>query len=44
MGASVPDEVPDGDLDKYVAELILKEAKEKEKRYGQFGLEAYRKG
>lgn len=42
MGASVSTAVPDGDLDQHVAQLILKEAREKEARYkGKDGIRAY---
>ena len=33
MGAAVPATVDDGDLDRHVAELIMKEAKEKASKY-----------
>lgn len=41
MGASVPASVPDEDLDRHVAELILKEAKQKAESYTKLGVEAY---
>ena len=41
MGASVPSSVSDDDLDRHVAELILKEAKQKLERYGTDGIRAY---
>lgn len=42
MGASVEPGVKDEDLDRYVAELILKEAKQAEERYkGKEGIKAY---
>ena len=41
MGSSVSDGVPDEDLDRHVAELILKEAKQKAERYGSEGYKAY---
>lgn len=42
MGASVPTVVPDDDLDQHVAQLILKEARQKEARYkGRDGIRAY---
>ena len=41
MGSSVSDTVPDDDLDRHVAELILKEAKQKAERYGSEGYKAY---
>jgi hypothetical protein len=42
MGASVSATVKDEDLDRYVAELILKEAKQAEEMYkGKDGIRAY---
>ena len=42
MGVSVSATVKDEDLDRYVAELILKEAKQSEERYkGKEGIGAY---
>ncbi|KAK7063934.1 hypothetical protein R3P38DRAFT_2593844 [Favolaschia claudopus] len=41
MGSSVPPQVTDDELDKAVAELILKEAKKKAERFGQDGIRAY---
>lgn len=41
MGTSVSNTVTDEDLDRHVAELILKEAKQKAERYGQDGIRAY---
>ncbi|CAK5264436.1 unnamed protein product [Mycena citricolor] len=41
MGNSVPQQVTDDDLDRHVAELILKEAKKKAERFGQDGIKAY---
>ena len=41
MGSSIPDTVPDDELDRQVAELILKEAKQKAERYLQDGVQAY---
>ena len=41
MGSSIPDTVPDDELDRQVAELILKEAKQKAERYLQDGVRAY---
>jgi hypothetical protein len=41
MGASVSSTVTDEDLDRHVAELILKEAKKKAEQYGQQGVSAY---
>jgi hypothetical protein len=34
--------VSDQDIDKYVADLILKEAEEKRKKYTQVGVQAYK--
>ncbi|TDL19425.1 hypothetical protein BD410DRAFT_900273 [Rickenella mellea] len=41
MGTSVTSKVTDEDLDKHVAELILKEAKQKAERYLKDGVHAY---
>ena len=41
MGTSVSSTVTDEDLDRHVAELILKEAKKKAEQYGQQGISAY---
>lgn len=41
MGASLLPTVTDEDLDRHVAELILKEAKKKAEKYGQHGIRAY---
>lgn len=41
MGSSVSGTVADDDLDKHVAELILKEAKQKAEKYAQQGIRAY---
>jgi len=41
MGSSVPSTVTDDDLDRHVAELIVREAKKKAERYGQQGIRAY---
>ena len=41
MGSSVSSTVQDDDLDRHVAELILKEAKQKAERYGKDGIRAY---
>ncbi|PPQ86960.1 hypothetical protein CVT25_009782 [Psilocybe cyanescens] len=41
MGTSVPATVTDDDLDRHVAELIVREAKKKAERYGQQGIRAY---
>ena len=44
MGASVPSSVTDDDLDRHVAELILKEAKRKAERYDKDGIRAFLQG
>lgn len=42
MGAAVSPSVKDEDLDRYVADMILKEAKQSEERYkGKDGIKAY---
>ena len=41
MGASVPSTVQDDDLDRHVADLILKEAKRKAENYAKNGFKAY---
>ena len=41
MGSSVSPTVTDEDLDRHVAELILKEAKKKAERYQETGIRAY---
>lgn len=41
MGSSLAPTVTDEDLDRHVAELILKEAKQKAEKYGQDGIRAY---
>ena len=41
MGTSLAPTVTDEDLDRHVAELILKEAKQKAEKYGQDGIRAY---
>ena len=41
MGSSVTPNVQDDDLDRHVADLILKEAKQKAERYRQDGIRAY---
>lgn len=41
MGTAVSSTVTDEDLDRHVADLILKEAKQKAERYGQDGIRAY---
>ncbi|KZT73362.1 hypothetical protein DAEQUDRAFT_748928 [Daedalea quercina L-15889] len=41
MGTSLAPTVTDEDLDRHVAELILKEAKQKAEKYGQDGIKAY---
>jgi hypothetical protein len=38
---SISNMVTDDDLDRHVAELIVKEAKKKAERYGQQGIRAY---
>jgi hypothetical protein len=43
MGSSVSNNVADEDLDRHVAELILKEAKQKGERYNTDGIRAYLK-
>jgi hypothetical protein len=40
MGTTLAPTVTDEDLDRHVAELILKEAKKKAERYGQQGIRA----
>ena len=42
MGTSVPDEVPDEDLDRYIADVILEEARRKDAQYQEVGVSAYR--
>lgn len=42
MGTSVPDEVPDDDLDRYIADVILEEARRKDAQYREVGVSAYR--
>ena len=45
MGSSVSDNVDDADLDRHVAELIMKEAKEKATKYNtKDGIRAYLPG
>ncbi|KAG6872764.1 hypothetical protein C0995_006803 [Termitomyces sp. Mi166 len=44
MGTSVPGTVADEDLDRHVAELIMKEAKMKAERYGEHGIRALLRG
>lgn len=41
MGTAVSSTVTDDDLDRHVAELILKEAKKKAETYSQQGIRAY---
>ncbi|KAL5494835.1 hypothetical protein ACEPAI_297 [Sanghuangporus weigelae] len=41
MGSSVPATVVDDELDRYVADLIIKEAKQKAERYLEEGVQAY---
>jgi len=41
MGKSVSSSVTDEDLDRHVAELILKEAKKKADQYSEQGIRAY---
>lgn len=41
MGSSVSNDVADEDLDRHVAELILREAKQKGERYSTDGIKAY---
>lgn len=41
MGSAVPTTVQDEDLDKHVADLILKEAKQKADSYSKLGIKAY---
>jgi hypothetical protein len=41
MGASLPTNTTDEDLDRHVAELILKEAKKKAEQYDKQGMSAY---
>jgi hypothetical protein len=40
MGSAVPASVSEADLDAHVAQLILKEAKQKAERYAQLGIAA----
>ena len=41
VGTSVSSNVTEDDLDRHVAELIVREAKKKAERYGQQGIRAY---
>ena len=41
VGSSVPSTVQDEDLDKHVADIILKEAKQKAENYNTLGIQAY---
>ena len=44
MGASVSSGVTDEDLDRHVAELIMKEAKQKAELYDTHGIRAFLQG
>lgn len=41
MGTSISSTVTDEDLDRHIADLILKEAKQKAEKYGKEGVKAY---
>ena len=41
VGSSVPSSLQEDEVDRYVQELILKEAKQKAERYGNLGIQAY---
>lgn len=41
MGSSVPSSLQEDEVDRYVQELIIKEAKKRDERYGSLGIEAY---
>ncbi|KAF9787315.1 hypothetical protein BJ322DRAFT_716365 [Thelephora terrestris] len=41
VGSSVPSSVQEDEVDRYVQELILKEAKQKAERYSNLGIQAY---
>lgn len=41
MGASVSSDVTDEDLDRHVADLLIKEAKKRAETYSQRGVRAY---
>lgn len=41
MGSAVSSQVTDEDLDACIKELLLKDAKKREARYGQSGIKAY---
>ncbi|CAI2164813.1 302_t:CDS:2 [Funneliformis geosporum] len=41
VGGNVPSTLPDEDLDKYIADLVLKEASAKNKMYNKEGIRAY---
>jgi hypothetical protein len=41
MGTTVSPSITDDDLDRHVAELILREAKQKAESYGEVGIRAY---
>lgn len=42
--AAIPQDISDADLDKHVADLLAREAKEKEVKWREFGLSAYLEG
>lgn len=39
--ASIPKDITDAELDKHVADLLVKEAKEKESRFRELGIGVY---
>jgi hypothetical protein len=39
--ASIPKDITDAELDKHVADLLVKEAKEKESRFKELGIGVY---
>jgi hypothetical protein len=39
--ASIPKDISDAELDKHVAELLVKEAKAKESKWREFGIGVY---
>lgn len=41
MGQSLPDTITDEELDRHVADLIVKEAKQKAEQYLKTGVQAY---
>lgn len=41
MGSSVPNGAQEDEVDRYVQELILREAKQKAERYSSLGIQAY---